>query len=318
MKPLQIFVTLFVIFSFSLLSCQKDFTVEDELSPEEPVNNLADSNYLDNIYEIDSIAGVSDTLVRWHYEYDSRKRVTSLNLFVYENGANEILIEKNTYFYNGNDSVPFKKLNVDYRDALEENNILLRDSITTFYEYTTQGKNLYDSSIEIEHYWDGSSVISEMIISVNRYQYAGTVIYNDFTNVTDNPSNLIIRYGRDTSHTDANGNVISNKRYEIDNGVSTLRYTSTFTYDDKPSPFYRLSNFRTLILTPSGETLDYEMQVYNNRLKTYEISDQGETNDYDYTGDYRYFTNGYPSRIMTEDSGSPGVKIITAFNYKTL
>ncbi|MBC7937858.1 MAG: hypothetical protein H7Y86_21130 [Rhizobacter sp.] len=317
MKSFKKLTGLGLLLSLAFISCQKDFIIEEEPDPIDPPVTTNASNYLDKIYEIDSIAGVKDTTRKFVYEYDSRKRVSTLTAYIYGNNNNESIFEKYVYYYNANDTLPFKKFHVDYEDVGEQNNILLRDSTTTFYEYDIQGKNLYDSSVWLKHHLNGSSVESYTTIRVNRYQYAGNAVYNNFTTVTDDLGWNYILVGRDSTLRDANGNVLSSKRYDINNGANSLRRTATYTYDNKSSPFALLSNFRTLAVTPPGQTDYNEMQEYNNRITSYEITDDVTTYDIDLTGEFQYHANGYPYRVVADDD-TPGYYAIYVFTYKSL
>ncbi|MFZ1528373.1 MAG: hypothetical protein WAT19_06470 [Ferruginibacter sp.] len=293
-----------LVISAIMFSCQKEMDENSLLNP--PVTNLLDSNYLDIIYEIDSIAGVNDTFGRWIYEYDNQKRVASLT--EYDNYSGMIDGKDiYRYFYNGNDSLPFKTLNYNYN--LVNNIWELGDSSLTMYYYNAQGRNIKDSLVTFNQNGPSQYI-------VKRYEYAGQNIYMEELFYLSTSSIPVISR-RDTAVLDLNGNIRFSKKYAVYNNVSTLDYTSEFTYDNKPSPFKKLSNFSSLVVTPFGETFFYEMQGTNNRLRANEINAfTGNGYTEDLTGKYSYLPNGYPSRIV--DEYAPDSISIVSFKYRSL
>lgn len=291
-----------LLLSAIIISCQKEM---DENALLNPVNNFGDSSYLETMYEIDSIAGVNDTLGIWRYEYDNLRRVTVLTEFSNSNGAFDGKAVYR-YFYAGNDTLPFKQIYYSYNYV--NNTWQPGDSLSILYFYDSQGRNLKDSAIN----YDNTGTASGRI--VNTYQYSAQNIYmKEFYYDGVNPVALNTR--KDTSINDGNGNLLFSKLYYVDsNGDDILEYTSQFTYDNKPSPFKKLSNFRTLVVTPFGETFFYEMQGTNNRLRANEVHNTGNSYTEDLTGKYSYLPNGYPNRIMEEYATD--TFYITSFKYR--
>lgn len=296
-----------------LSACQKDFTIENTTQSIVDSAAVLDSNYLDKIIYTTTVGNLTDTDFIQIYNYDAQKRVVSLVDSIKTVSG---IIENYTvkYSYNGNDSLPNKKFEIY---TLISPSIINKDTIITFYNYSLAGLKLKDSALRFFHKISTSSGnYDEFSKEITTYQYVvnkisgkttNTTLYNTFN------TNVGIPYSTfDTATFDIAGNLIRNERSD---SLNQLFRTSTFTYDNKPNPFARLSNYKTLEVFPSGETFIDEMQAKNNRLHAVEGNLPFISYDDDLTGKYEYKTNGYPKQIIETD----GIRINkTIFIYKSL
>jgi hypothetical protein len=116
-------------------------------------------------------------------------------------------------------------------------------------------------------------------------------------------------------------------KYKLYNSPGTsLRDTivSVITYDAKPSPFARLSNYKAYAVFPFGETVYDKSAQKNNRLHITETIRGNITGynlyDEDFTGLYTYSANGYPKEIFINNylSTNPGNYFSFVFTYTAL
>jgi len=193
------------------------------------------------------------------------------------------------------------------------------DTIISYFTYNTAGQRIADSVIE-----KLTDVFNPGTYKrIFNYQYANNMIYGVET-ATElyNPTGGTEDYTRrDTAQLDAKGNIISSRGKTILNSGVIYTTVSNITYDDKPSPFKKLSNFKTFQIFPSGETLPFEMPQNNNRLHTVEATDYGYSiynYETDYTGKYTYNSNGYLAHIISTDPSDPNITEKAIFVYKML
>lgn len=311
-----VFIVAIISIGFYLSGCQKESSLERRGVVPVVTNLVVDSNYLDKIIYTSTIGNITDTTFTQIYEYDASKRIVSLmDSIKSTNSTYENFRIK--YFYNGNDTLPFKKIAIGTTLSTTPfiNN---RDTSIFFYQYSTTGIKIKDSILKFFHHINvngsGNDFIDfykEVII----YQYASSIIYGHTIN-TLLYSNNVTNVGTslhiyDTATIDFSGNLITNKKYD---SANVLFLTSTFTYDNKPNPFARLSNYKTISVFPSGETFIDEMQAKNNRLRAVEIGNGLGSNN-DLTGKYQYNVNAYPKQITETD---PTGTYKTIFIYKNL
>lgn len=311
MKMKFLFIAAIISVSFYLSGCEKESSVErGEVIP--VVTNLVlDSNYLDKIVFIDLVTG--DTAGYNKYNYDNLKRVVSLS--EYEAiSLNTFQNRDNTYYsYNGNDTVPFKMLSTHV-----SSNMTTNDSTITYFSFSNN-KRVSDSLIMILYgnLQANSTFYRSVSKTIKNYQYVSNNIFcrNESIALFDNgpfPITPTLFISTDTANVDANGNLVFCKHFES----SFTTGISTFTYDNKPNPFYKLSNHHAMLILPYGETFIDEMQAKNNRLHAIENNGIAGTGfNEDFTGKYVYRINGYPKQI--EDILPVGV-FKTIFIYKSL
>lgn len=321
MKGRFIFRTLSVmtIILSLLTSCQKE--ISDTVGNIVPVPPpVSDSNYLSAMYIIVSDGSVTDTTEVFKYFYDNAKRVTSVTDSEFVSHALTGTFNRQ-YFYNGADTLPFKMININ-QEFDPQLNIDIIDTTTTFFYYDATGKLIKDSTIQLTT----NTVPQQYEIrnSIWNYQYSGNNLFgyrldtiSTFSSSGTNHSGYI---ERDTATLDANGNLVSNRRVDYNSITGAVIYTinSTVTYDDKPSPYARLSNFKTYALFPFGETFFNEMPQKNNRLHIIEVNSNSGTYDEDLTGKYSYRSNGFPSQILIPDGTTPGAFEKVIFVYTSL
>ncbi|MCP9750252.1 hypothetical protein [Ferruginibacter sp. HRS2-29] len=299
-------MTIFSASAIFFMACQKELSLpEGPVLPPDPTPVTIDStDYLEKIFSIDSLSGISDTTQIVDFVYDASKRVTARIIYVHN-----ILASTYTYSYNGNDTLPYKTQQVDFENGmpLTQRN----DTTRTFYLYTSDGRNLYDSSFYSVHNMNNGQPYYQLQKITNRYEYAsGRIFRLSSRQVLEGtvPVSATPSYSVDTAEVDAGRNITGYKHYSIlPSGASQFTNLYTYTYDNKPSPFAKLSNFKTLDPMASGSQ--------NNKLKIhYEF--QGGTLDEDLSGRYLYKTNGYPYRLAFP-SGT-NYYHIESYIYKTL
>lgn len=287
-----------VILITSISACQKEIT-EDTTTPIPP-NIIPDSNYLSKMYEIGIERGVTDTVEIWTYTYDANKRVIHLSDSSSVIGANYLASWQ--YFYYGNDTIPYKSTY-----TVQGPGYISTDSLITYFYYNASGQRIKDSVI------NQNGAVNDY--TKNFYQYLPGKIYGLTKDSTYNGFAYVVYLTFDSA-TIINGNIVNNKRnfnYSADSVISI------FTYDDKPAPFAKLSNFKTFEIFPFGETFFYEMPQNNNRLKANEYSSgTGYLFEEDFTGKYIYKPNGYPSQIYYPDPADPALIYKISFVYKAL
>jgi hypothetical protein len=312
MKTKHILLSFTVITAFYLSACQKDFSVENGSQSFVDSTNVADSNYLSKIIFTNTIGNITDTFSEIRYEYDTFKRVIKLTDEPISTPGFE---EKNTstYFYIGMDTLPNKKIEITESNSKS-------DTTVSYYYYNSEGKRIRDSTLEYKYSLNGNG--NNFILfdkTIANYQYTANKIYgtsittNLYNNNIPNVSSFSIEL--DTATLDVNNNLIASKKWRSSNSnVYIISNQATVTYDNKPSPFYKLSNFKTLNIFPYGETFFNELQAKNNRLHIVE-GYMGTGYNEDLTGKYEYKMNGYPKQILV-NTATEIVKII--FVYKVL
>lgn len=277
MKTKSFIYLLMVISAVWLSSCQKELSIENTSS----FNEIPDSNYLDKIYKIDPV--LNDTTDFISYKYDANKRVIELkDSFGFFNGIEQYYRYK--YYYNGTDAYPYK-----YDFILQEDPGIPNVINTTWFFYDQFNRLIKDSTVGdffLDPVGDGP---------VTKYTYGPNRIYCFKTDTTLGvPPTTIIRNVTDTAILQ-NGNLIENT-YRDNFGYLVH---SVLTYDNHPSPFYKLSNSKTISMFPLGQTAIDELPQPNNILKIKEVSTGISDNIHDYTNSYTYNAAGYPKSIIT-------------------
>ncbi|MEO7523454.1 MAG: hypothetical protein ABIT58_05130 [Ferruginibacter sp.] len=295
--------SLFAIFSISIIafiSCKKDSTPNNST----PVTTIS---YLSRIvfsYNDGSGAEIMDGTTT--YVFDNLKRVTKMIDSTTDNASSSMMLWQVTeYFYQGNDTLPYKAVVIGNPAAQTE-----YDTTTNYYTYNNAGLLIRDTGFYVTN---GTFYYS--VKSNETYAYSGTMITGRRDAIITQPSGTSTETRIDTAQTDAAGNIIHNikhKNYEVIN--------STITWDDHPSPFSKLSNFESRSIFPFGETFFYEMPKRNNRLHITEITTGGTnyTYDEDFTGNYTYNAEGYPAQILEPDPTILGAYDKIIFEYRSL
>lgn len=271
-----------------VVSCQKKFLrPEEALQP--PVVSTHDSmTRLSAFFLIQPPS--PDTSISHKIAYDTLGRVNSITTFLW-NIAYPHLFSIATYYYAGNDSMAYKKIEkfpvLTGRDTMQ----------TTFYYYDNLKRLVKDSinypnSAEVAQF----NYSSSMITAFKSFDY---FVYPFFRSTEI-----------DTGYLNSAGNITRLSLWSI-NGAPA-NYTIDFTYDDKPNPFYQLnirSTFRPLFTVDDLILgLDYYLQK-NNILHIVE-------NYYNTVFSYSYNASGFPTfQYLTSfrDASEDG---FTAFVYE--
>lgn len=221
MKQLAILTVVGLAFLFLLPGCQKEFSIENGNTPGTPGNN--DPVYLDRV--IETYSTLADSTVE-DFRYDVQKRVSGINKKHY---SNHILEDTSvtTYFYNGNDTVPFK-----YTIYLANVNVAFLDSSVGFMYYNALGKIISDSTI----YSSGGGGGYYRSKEIGTYQYDGNNIawYRTQTDLL-NPASPVTNY-IDSLWFNANKNMV--KWHSYDSPPLFLHNTENNTFDNMLNPYY--------------------------------------------------------------------------------
>jgi hypothetical protein len=305
-------------------SCQKEISF-DTVSIINPPNPVIDSNYVSKIYDITVLAGVRDTIGITTYNYDNLKRVTAISN-VSKDLYNYTQVSRD-YYYNGTDTLPFKSRTISISANDQAQTLLRHDTSIVFHFFDNAGKNLKDSLI--------NSVSTPVPVpvyysigAVRTYTHAAGKVYgfSTFIGINVPNSSYIPPDQKDTASIDALGNVTGNKRYWLNagSGLFELVATSAFTYDNKQSPFAKLSNFKTYGLFPSGETLVWELPQYSNRVTqnehhSFSAGGSGGVHvDYSYTNVYNT-SNGFVKEItINTQPPNPADYALSVITYRHL
>lgn len=232
----------------------------------------------------------------WTLLYDANKRVVKL----IDSATLIDYVDIYDYFYHGADTLPYK---LSYRTERPDPSV--NDTILTYFYYNSMGQRIKDSVFNRDDI--GSSY------EVSTYQYLPGKIYGHKRDSLSNGIGHSTWSIYDTA-TVENGNIVANIKY----GPQDTIY-STFTYDSNPSPFFKLSHFKTFALFPSGHTYSYDMYHINNRLKAYETNSSTVfIYDEDLTGKYFYKPNRFPYHMSVVPPEYPTETYKISYVYQAL
>ncbi|MFT3910508.1 MAG: hypothetical protein QM737_13870 [Ferruginibacter sp.] len=302
MKRIPSLLTIVSILVISFISCKKDSNA-DNSNP----NPSTSSNYLSRISFYSNDGSGTEVLDgTTTYVFDNQKRVTKkIDSSLVGSSASFVLWQTTEYFYNGNDTLPFKEVIIGNPAAQIE-----YDTTISYFTYNSAGLLIRDTGFYVSH---GTGYFA--VNSNQTFTYSGTMITGRMDATITQTSGSYTETRIDTAQTDANGNIIHNIKHK---GIENIN--STITWDNHPSPFSKLSNFRSSFIFPFGETFFYEMPQYNNRLHITEVQTGGSTHTYDedLTGNYTYNAEGYPSQILEQDPTTTGAYEKVIFEYRSL
>jgi hypothetical protein len=319
MKTKKIFISLIAIFIFSLTACKKD-TISDPV-PTPNATLSTDSNYISKFYSIEKYGNMIDTALT-SYTYDNLKRVSKI---IFISKSNGIVDNKDStiYTYFGNDTLPIKM------NYFFQNNSFFaeKDTSTSFLSYNNSNQIIKDSTIySSKTLTNGNYIVRK---NISNYSYSLNKNYRQFSSTIIVQSQSGIgqpEIQTDTATIDANKNVTNVRSKNISGNIFpniniTTRIT-TFTYDNKPSPFSLQNVSNIFPYFPIGQNILYPLPgSKNNRLKgqdTFIDSSGSSTYDDDFTGKYTYKANGYPFLILIQDTNIPTNYIKYVFEYTTL
>jgi hypothetical protein len=164
------------------ISCKKESTGQGS------ANNIFLSQYID----IDTSAGISDTIWIVNYYYDNQKRIDSVVLISRPYSPGNYFREREQRFYNGNSRTPFKsnviwrKLNGVFENDshyfyFDNNNMMVKDSIVSFNNTTST------SYVSITSF----SNSPDKVIITRKYGYIG--YDSSYTRFTKSNGNMLTR-----------------------------------------------------------------------------------------------------------------------------
>ncbi len=306
------FFVIIAAIAVSLISCQKEFTLEEGPDPVDPPPTIVDSNFLSKIYYIDSTGTVSDTTSFVSVFYDTSKRVVKIVDSSIGTTGGVRSHNEEIFYYNGSDTLPFKSIFYNFEEAISSGDPTQIDTFTRYFLYNAQAQLILDSGISRRAHGLGIPLDKE----IYRHKYNADKIYTQFFYRDENDA--VLNYKEDTSVVNSSGNLVSTKGYEFSTGVSVQYLTGTYSYDDKINPFSKLSIFKTFQVAPYGETYSGDIQSKNNLLISNEVSTNLGTQVTDYTGKYRYNVKGYPIALVTEDITTTGFYYKLAYVYIAL
>ncbi|RYZ99552.1 MAG: hypothetical protein EOP47_16485 [Sphingobacteriaceae bacterium] len=292
----KLIITLLVA-SVGFSSCQKDFTIDDQLDPVDTV--AGDSNYLDRFYYLEETSGGLDTMWGYYFKYDSLKRVSELH-YNEEFPVNSFELEKK-YSYHNSDTIPYKMEEFDGPTDIYPEEY--------YFTFDSQQRISKDS---IRHYNNSGDLDRLEIIN---YSYATGEIYAH-TKITEYFLPIPDEYiEHDTATLNSFGDILTHKKYREQGSVSVLHLTSEFTYGTQSGPFAKSSIFKAHHLLPMGETFIDDLMTHKNLLTQLEQDENGTaTMDEAYT-DYQYNAAGLVKEFKTGDAG---FRQVIRFFYKNL
>lgn len=252
----------------------------------------ANTTILSKYIEFDTTAMAPfDTVSKTLFYYDNAKRNVGIDLSYYQNGQLGNYQYNSTFFYNGNDTVPFKKI-VNTPFLVTTDPDFVND--TCFYFYSN---SLLIKDSTIQH------LATNPFTEVNNYTYATGLIINNSTEYFGNPVSVYNR--TDTVHLKyVNGNITS----QIDSSYLSAKHDFKYVYDNHPNPFYRTQSkiavdnrFPHYFM----ETFIHDIFTKNNAIEI----DQFEYYMYyhHFKNIYEYKTNGYPKIVRFFDQNDPTV-----------
>lgn len=260
------YIFVFFCFAISLISCQKDFSIDNLLVGGQTTNQLLnDSNTLVRYIDLDTtLPAGSDTQDIQTYSYDANKRLVRSEYKEYPGYGS--FQEESKLYYIGTDTLPFLK-------TVKKSNSGILDFDTTYYFYSL-GKWISDSTRNPGYGY-----------KVRHYTYEASRIIET---INGNPPHFVyfIKSGNNTiMQTDTiSGNI--NK--------------FVFAYDTKKNPFFGL--FHT---SSDRDDPYYNTEIYSEDM-TFEKNNPTDITEShaflshnSYT--YEYKANGYPSIARYRD-----------------
>ncbi len=278
-------VCIILIFAVFIFSCGKD--VPNTPAPP-PVTNSSDSQLVISTMVYSSIQNPGNSFFKYQFEYDVLKRVTKMTGLRLKNGAYSPE-ELSTYYYQGNDTLAFKKTVEAVSGSAQYSGIWL-------YYYDNQQRLMKDSSN------DGS------YIEVNDYKYLNNQIVS--SGYVSHPADSTIYPSNDTAFLNGTGQVIQvNASYPF-NSTSV-----TYSYDTHPGVLNLLNIRSTYRPFPiNNHLLEDFVAIKNNVISIDNFQPIGNI----VTQAWTYDNSGFPNDVNITFSGSPNSDLNVAFLYKKL
>lgn len=296
---------LMIVFS----SCQKEISADDFDPIDPPAAN--DSIYLNKAYFLTDLGTGMDTVVTATLQYDSRKRIVSWTDSTTADNNDEPYTISYQYFYNGNDTVPYKVISL-WDDLLTADDY---DSTIAFFTYDANGRKLKDSVVY--HEYSGGAGSSSL--QLTNYTYAAGKMYGETKTETLTPSSFI-EMRRDSATLNAAGDIVQNKSYLLDGGSYELAETMNLTYDTKISPFTYLTSYA------AHKSFPYQMlELFDHVAKANILTENSTTilpnpGTFTRTSTYQYNNRQLPVKVTSiVNQGTPDQENFQViFTYKKL
>ena len=307
MKRTKILLAFAAIFSFWIVSCQKEFTSEDTVVTDSTVVSK-DSFYIDKIYNLFDDGNGIDTQHISYFHYDNLKRVELIGDTTIDTSGTQIFTSN--FYYQGADKIPYRRVDIAKYSSDEY------DSTVYHIFYDGQHRLLKDS---IEHFsFSITSNPSDDYVRVIKYSYGNGEMYGEdsraFTGSTSD-----VELSRDTATLNSDGDITKNKSYLFDGSTYILSGVSDFTYDTHINPFARLSLFLAYQEFPNGETLQSEYMPHKNILIQNEVGMGPFSQTYNQVNSYEYNAAGYVTKATsTKTAMSTPYEDIAIYSYKNL
>lgn len=305
-----------ITISLILASCQKELSVQGGTTPTPPPpTTVIDSNYIDTVYAFETQNTITANTEYFAYKYDSGKRVVSVNW----EGGNYLSPYSDsgrmTYFYHGTDSVPY----LSFMTATW-NGMLVFDTTKTYYTYDNMGRLVKDSS------YYGERDISptpyyRVRHMISTYSYnAGKVVGQsaDLAIIEPNPISYPTTYNIDTAIL-SNQNPISSVDYVsyINNTSFSKYYETVISYDNNPSPYYKLNISKSFTPIPGdGAAVWFLYYTGKNNYTSYITIHTGSTGTETFNN--IYLNNGYIKKTSFPAQNNPANKDGYIYVYKTM
>lgn len=284
------FPVLFLFFVFAIVACQKQ--IEGPIvQPASPILN--DSIYLKQYVEIDTTASPgSDTVHKYDFYYDNAKRISGFLLTQYNYNPVMKSYSNVKYYYNGNDTLPFKTTMY-----IQDGGLTYLD--TTFYSYLN-GKVATDSII---FYRENNREL--LFTSTSRFTPSGT-------NVFVRQRDVSYFLGAPTVRTDSGLVNITRSGGNITIQTSPpglfFGEYSQFSYDDKVNPFYRIDTHYPVI----GYSF---FEAEKNNYLSEQTGASPSNLYYHIVTTYKYRADGYPITLKKSDPLDPSYTAKGFFYY---
>lgn len=289
MKTTTALFTIAILFSVSLISCNKDANTEQN-NNNNPNPNPVVNNKMVKWYLIDSSANSQDTTDFTTISYDAQDRVNSISYYG-SNAAGAVPYSVVDYYYNSNDTLPYRS----YELRAEPDH---HDTTNTFFFYDGAGRRIKDSLIS--SYKSTSGVTTYNVGgNIKLYNYAGGNIIGLSTHVSTNYSSsgtfTYTDITKDTVSLDANGNYINS----IKNLNGSTSVVTSCSYNSEANIFSTLNIRKNLDLFPDEY---FNFATKNNPLHctaNRTIFSGSTTYNFDYT--YTHNSDGLITEILVNN-----------------
>lgn len=293
-----------IVFSFLIVSCVILFScqagIDDILPPQAQAEN--DSVYISKLTELDTLLPPGlDTIQNATFDYDASKRISHI-FFAEYGGQGPDLTDDYYYFYNGNDTLPYK---IAHQSGSVANGPFGFDTTFLFY---TGGVLIKDSIIEAasDQVYQRTTVSLFTKIADGHYRVDtrlmdGGEVYTSYTN----------------SHfTLVGGNAVSLKDTTVSEGGNDAISIEQSDYDNHPNPLKRVAAHYPTASAHYG--LLNEISA-NNRIRwqgLFKYEGSFEEN-YLEVYEFRYRADGYPVARISK-GGNAELSLKTIYSYKKL